>query len=526
MKTLWSGVVNSMGAAFRRCFGFESSFNPLGRHQHLIVKMARSTRIDPPGESHTIKEALQDEIEVIPSRVFDDGVQNDPEKQGEIVCCPAMCTNCSPRRVRVNIAILVLLLLFSVGASIGAFTRPNSSSSAYSQNQDAYSQNQDESFASDDESIDDESPGGDGPDLIFSVESPYLVGVYYYPWHGSNFHNGGGYLRQDLIPPQAPALGEYDDSKPDTIAQHLKWSRQANIGLWVTSWWGPNLLEDSNTKNVIMEHEDLGEMKIALHYETDGRINNGDTSNVVSDIAYICQTYFSHPNYYRINERPVLVVYITRVLESQGILDDVLQLMRSTASSYGHDIYVIGDHVFGDAPDLADTFDSFSLLDAVTNYDVYGSMGRPIKYAGTGPIDDYYTEQMQWRTKAIMNGCRFIPAASPGYNDRSVRFESNHPPLSRKLTADSEEGSSFKYQLAKALPLVDPMANNMILINSFNEWHEDTQLEPAVGITASLPVHLTGGLQYAGYGDLYLNILREYTETTEANVFKSSGDGF
>jgi hypothetical protein len=417
----------------------------------------------------------------------------------------------------VNIAILVLLFLFSVGAAIGAFTRPIPTSVASSQNQDVY-------FASDDESIDDESPGGNGPDLIFPVDSPYLVGVYYYPWHGSNFHNGGGYLRKDLIPPQAPALGEYDDSKPDTIAQHLRWSRQANIGLWVTSWWGPNLLEDSNTQNVIMEHEDLGEMKIALHYETAGRIINRDTSNVVSDIAYICQTYFSHPNYYRINGRPVLVVYITRSLETQGILEDVLQSMRSTASSYGHDIYVIGDHVFGDAPDLADTFDSFSLLDAVTNYDVYGSMGRPARYAGTGPIDDYYTEQRQWRSRAIMNGCRFIPAASPGYNDRSVR--EGHPPLSRKLSADSEEGSSFKYQLAQALPLVDPMANNMILVNSFNEWHEDTQLEPAVGSTASLPVHLTGGLQYDGYGDLYLNILREYTETRGANVFKSSGDGF
>jgi glycoprotein endo-alpha-1,2-mannosidase len=124
-----------------------------------------------------------------------------------------------------------------------------------------------------------------------------------------------------------------------------------------------------------------------------------------------------------------------------------------------------------------------------------------------------------------MNDCRFIPAASPGYNDRGVRPESDHPPLSRKLSADSEEGSSFKYQLTKALPLVDPMANNLILINSFNEWHEDTQLEPAVGSAASLPVHLTGGLQYNGYGDLYLNILREYTETRGANVFKSSGDG-
>jgi hypothetical protein len=85
---------------------------------------------------------------------------------------------------------------------------------------------------------------------------------------GSNFHNGDGYVRRDLVPKHEPTLGEYDDSRPDTIAQHLRWSRQANIGLWITSWWGPNRLEDSNTKDVIMEHAELGDMKIALHYET------------------------------------------------------------------------------------------------------------------------------------------------------------------------------------------------------------------------------------------------------------------
>jgi hypothetical protein len=61
-----------------------------------------------------------------------------------------------------------------------------------------------------------------------------LVGAYYYPWYGNNFHSGQGYLRSQLVPPQYPTLGEYDDTLPVTIQQHLTWSRQANIGLWVT----------------------------------------------------------------------------------------------------------------------------------------------------------------------------------------------------------------------------------------------------------------------------------------------------
>eukprot|EP00978_Attheya_sp_CCMP212_P025032 scaffold79760_cov57-Attheya_sp.AAC.4 len=36
------------------------------------------------------------------------------------------------------------------------------------------------------------------------------------------------------MPPQSPELGDYEGTDPSVIAQHLAWSRQAKINLWVT----------------------------------------------------------------------------------------------------------------------------------------------------------------------------------------------------------------------------------------------------------------------------------------------------
>mmetsp|Transcript_7001 Transcript_7001/g.20298 ORF Transcript_7001/g.20298 Transcript_7001/m.20298 type:complete len:1066 (+) Transcript_7001:843-4040(+) len=362
----------------------------------------------------------------------------------------------------------------------------------------------------------------------YTAHTDFLIGVYYYPWHGDNFHNGGGYLRNQLDPPQQPALGEYNDSDPEIITQHLEWFRRSNIGLLVTSWWGPNRIEDTNTKNVLLQHEHIGNLKIALHYETTGRITLDDEDMSVprSDIQYLCANYFDHPNYYKIDGRPVLVIYISRKLEQLGTLEKALLVMKSEANKCGHNLYLIGDAVFAKAPDKNsdEPVVSFVYFDAVTNYDVYGSSGaskRSSPYATAQDVDAYYEEQSKWRELALKENCRFIPPVSPGYNDLGVRPEKDHPPLSRRLENEaSEEGSLFRYQLEKALPLVDPIVDNLILVNSFNEWHEDTQIEPVIagdnGL-ATQPEALTNGLEYVAYGELYLDILRSMTERTAGN---------
>ena len=341
-----------------------------------------------------------------------------------------------------------------------------------------------------------------------ALDSAYTVGVYYYPWYACDFH-GGRYMREHLQPPQPPSLGEYDDRAPEVIAQHLQWSRAANVSLWVASWWGPGRREDTTLLQRILPHEELGDMQVALFYETSGRIPEfEDMSNVSADIAHMAANYFDHANYLRIDGRPVLFVYLTRVLSRNGVLDEVVVRMRDAATDAGHDIYIVGDQVFGQPTNSS----ALGLLDGVTNYDVYGSMGAQ-GYAGQQKVDAYYAAQSKWQKLANAAGAAFVPAATPGFNDKGVR--DGHPAVSRKLTKTSEPGSLFRAMLQQAASYTEPATGHMLLVTSWNEWHEDTQIEPVV---EAVPTSLddsdgaySEGLEYEGYGERYLDILREET---------------
>jgi glycoprotein endo-alpha-1,2-mannosidase len=338
-----------------------------------------------------------------------------------------------------------------------------------------------------------------------------LWGAYYYPWHAGDFH-GGQYLRERLVPPQAPELGEYDDRDAAVIGQHLAWSRYAGLDLWVTSWWGPGSREDETTRTVILTHPKLGDFRIALLYETTGRTRDfTDYTAVGPDVAYLARTYFDHPNYLRIDGCPVLFVYLTRVLAQRGALEAVLTSMREAAAAEGHAVFIVGDHVFGRAPGVAG---QMALLDGVTGYDVYGSMG--VKgYASQSQVDAYFAQQARWRALAEGAGIAFVPAVTPGFNDTAVR--AGHAPLSRQLGQEAAFGSLFQTMLEGAVAQADPRAGGMVLVTSWNEWHEDTQIEPVATAAATRADDsesgsaYTTGLSYEGYGMRYLEILRAVT---------------
>lgn len=344
------------------------------------------------------------------------------------------------------------------------------------------------------------------------------VGVYYYPWYGSfsGGHRVNQSLRGHLNPAQPPAIGEYSNRDEATISAHINQSQQASVDFWAVSWWGPSSAENITFRDSILAHPRHGDLKYAVHYESTGRLGtfeNPNFNNLIPDFRYLANNYFQNPSYLRIDNRPVVFMYVTRAyFNTQASRDAVANLRARMVAEFGVEPYIIGDDLFGGGVDLQRA----QLWDAITDFDVYGTVlqGGGSTSAALANLAAVYDDA---RTAIAGVDVDFIPTASPGFNDKGVR--DGHPAAPRYMADDPQatEGKLFAQMLNEVVvPRTDPEADNILMINSFNEWHEDTQIEPTIvaprtNVDDSGSQSFTEGHFYEGYGDLYLNILRSAT---------------
>ena len=162
----------------------------------------------------------------------------------------------------------------------------------------------------------------------------------------------------------------------------------------------PGSRTDSTMRSTVLPTIEGSSLKFALFYESANRIGTEipTAENVADDIHYIIDNYLNHRNYYHIDGKPVLFIYITRVLDRKDILDEVVLLIRSAGSKRDIHFYIVGDHAFGKPP--TDSVYYFDYFDAITNYDVYGSLGR--FYVGEQRLAQYYAEQAQWKAESSL----------------------------------------------------------------------------------------------------------------------------
>ncbi|MCD6392989.1 MAG: glycoside hydrolase family 99-like domain-containing protein [Planctomycetes bacterium] len=349
-----------------------------------------------------------------------------------------------------------------------------------------------------------------------SVSAKPLVGVYYYPWYSG----GGRYswrkaMRLHLENPQKPKSGLYDSRDPKVIADHIEQSVRGGISFWAVSWWGPRDHKDRTFSDNILKHPDSSKLKYAILYESTGRMRsfkNPDYSKWMSDLGYLKENYFDDPRYLRINGRPVIFVYLSReYFRNKG--QNALKRMREKFP----EIYLVGDDVFF-GKGLENDYKSewAKNFDAVTAYDVYGqSVGI---LGGTHKAVEFLAKNYRQAKKAANSvGTAFMPAIAPGYNDTAVR--KGHPGRARYFTDvdNSKEGDIFREMIRQAaLPNIDPSCDNIIMITSFNEWYEDSQIEATAGTSPASSTddsnsgsYYTGGQRYVDYEYLYLDILKE-----------------
>jgi len=336
---------------------------------------------------------------------------------------------------------------------------------------------------------------------------------------GNNRNWAGEYLRVRLLREQHPLLGEYSSRDAGVISQHVTWATGAGIDFFCVAWRGPGTWGHETLTDYLIPDAAFDLIDWCILYETPtilagdpetGSFGLSLTSrdSLLSHLLLFHDSFFSLPNYLHLGGLPVIVMRQTHKISGDAriALNAVRQAYAD--STGGGAFYLIGDEVIWGAsavPNLS----RISAMDAVTGIDLATLTIHDGYPAGSGVIEDLadlwesYTQTLAGMDDPIP----LIPTVMPGYNDRASS-DILRPIITRELTLTlTAEAGTYRAIWDLANTWVGEPA--IVLLNSFNVWRQDTQIEYVADNSQSsgttLPNTATGGYRYFPYQNLYLD---------------------
>ncbi len=284
-------------------------------------------------------------------------------------------------------------------------------------------------------------------------------------WKDPQWNNLGNYKGGDDIGANFyPALGNYSSNDSEIIGKHMKMIKDSGVGVVVISWLG----KDSYTDKSVTKYLDAADrqgLKIAFHIEPFYK----NISEFKEQISYLIHTYSGHHAFYRKEGKPLFYVYDSYKISPEEWSKLLSENGKETLRKTDLDALYIGlwveknDAVFFDKAG----FDGF--------YTYFASEG--FVFGSTVSNWDYLSQY------AKEHRLIFIPCVGPGYSDTRIR------PWNGANFKSRENGKYYERMFDAAIK-VKP---ELIGVTSFNEWHEGTQIEPAVSKKA-------GDFTYEDYG--------------------------
>lgn len=319
------------------------------------------------------------------------------------------------------------------------------------------------------------------------------VGALYYFWSPPDFSKG--HLRQRLEVPQEPVAGHYNSLEPTVIKGHIELAAQYGIDFFA-------LVADPDPKRTLamidayLSVEDRDELEFC--WVTLASPSQG----LEEELRLLSERLFSQPDYLRFEGRAVVVL--------QGAYGwteaerATLSEIRTRLEAQGQKLFLVGDALNWEtkSPVLEPGFD------AVTTLQFQWSSQKD-RWAGYGAASTLLADLGDASRRAKKGPTPLIAAVIPGYNST----EPDHYVIGREWKVEAGPGGLFERMLVEfALPAVDPRAP-LIFVNSWNGWHQDTQIEPVAKSPStfrdqSLDNRFTREFAYQGYEELYLELLR------------------
>lgn len=316
--------------------------------------------------------------------------------------------------------------------------------------------------------------------------------AFYYPWYGAPEGPGGTsrgskYVHWEGVETASkriasstnyPVLGAYDSMDVKTIDAHCEMLSKAGIDGVVVSWWGKGSYEDAALSPLLEGCAKFG-LQLAVYFEQVERPVNA--ASAAAGIKEVLGRVSGHRAYMTVEEhgikRPVLFVYGRALgqLGPKGWKEVVAQV-----------------HQDGKQPFLVcDSFED-AMLSMFDGGHCYGPAGDVAAAGKKGEAPEVWAKRAipWWVGQARKLGKLGCVTVFPGYDDRKIRTPG--------LFVDRAEGALYDMLWREAIAA----EADWVLITSFNEWHEGSEIEPSVEL-----------------GDRYMRATRDWAER-----FKSSRD--
>ena len=341
------------------------------------------------------------------------------------------------------------------------------------------------------------------------VTKNYTVGAFYY--------NNSGW---NASVKRVPVVGDYNIPNgviaPSVMATHIAQASSGGIDYFVFAYRSPtkdntNWQHDSALVRTFINQNTAGKMKFALAYTVNSGalgisnaapLENNPTAfnNFITDFTRAASAYMNDPNYVKVNGKTLVYIEAAENIFSNNNIA-IYDSLRTHLSAIGFQMYLVGMQDPWSPP--ARYIDRFEgCVDAIYHNSLSGNVGLNNwdRWYLLPQFMDQNWEYSRAYFKDSMGGINYIPDISPACDPTITNANSTNPIYPR-----TDSGAMFRQLCNVAKMNADTGANGirMVLIDSWNQWQYDMQLEPDTTNTKGV----------TPYGESYLDIVRQEFKT-------------
>jgi hypothetical protein len=296
-----------------------------------------------------------------------------------------------------------------------------------------------------------------------AAAAPHEVLAFYYGWYGNPQvsrewrHWKGVDPANERVENSAhyPAWGAYDSHDRAVVERQVGAAQAAGITGFIASWWGQGSFEDRGLP-LLLEAAATQGLAVSAYYE---KVAGEDAASrkraAIADLDYLLSHYAAHKAWLRAAGKPVVFVYGRAIhqLSPAEWQEVIAQVHRDNP---------------GGVALIADSFEHnfVAAFDGASTYNITGQT----QHKTPPQLHDWARAAYPKMVAAAGPGKISSVTVIPGYDDSKV----GRPPP-RPVT-ERWGGETYRALWQEAVA-AHP---DYVLITSWNEWHEGSEIEPSV----------------------------------------------